>query len=231
MRRRSLELFAGWIDTDLMGHPSGNRIRRPLFALLATGLLVGTAAFAPLTPAVASTHHAKVVVATGDVSCGEVSGSVTYHPPEHHVGTVSEKIKFVFRASHCTTRGSDVKHVLAGSLSETVARPSNACASGIFSHPVTATGSWKAKNLTLHDTTGTFSGWSFVFAANGDVGFEIPNKGGSARITGSFAGSNHGATSSIVSYINLSAKQVRAACLSAHGLASVRITRGRATFS
>jgi hypothetical protein len=76
-----------------------------------------------------------------------------------------------------------------------------------------------------------FSGFSFVEAANGDVGVESPQPGGTARVTGSFAGANRGATSALVSYINLTAAQIRAACLSAKGLTSLTITGGRTRFS
>jgi len=204
--------------------------RRTAVAVAAAALLAGAVALAPLAPAGATKHHAKVIVATGSITCSKVSGSVTYHPAEHHVSTGPVRIVFVFHASHCTTKHSNVKNVTGGSLSEVVTKPTNACASGISSHPVHATGTWTAKKMKLHSTTGTFSGFGFVFANNGDVGVKIPNVGGTAHITGSFAGINHGATSTVVSYVNLTATEIRAACLSPKGLSSLRITRGRATY-
>jgi hypothetical protein len=200
-------------------------------AFFATALLASAGALVPLAPAGATKHPAKIVVATGSITCSSVSGSVTYHPAEHHVGTVPVRIAIVFRTSHCITTGSNVKRVTGGSLSEVVVKPTNACASGIYSHTVHATGTWTAPRMKLRSSTGTFSGFDFAFAANGDVGVAIPNVGGTAHITGSFAGHNHGATSSAVAYINLTAQQVRAACLSSRGLTSLKITGGRATFS
>jgi len=207
-----------------------SRFRGPAVAVVAAALMASVMVLAPLSPAGGATHHAKMLVATGTIACTKVSGSVTYHPAEHHVSTGPVRIVFVFHASHCTTMRSNVKAVTGGSLSEVVTKPTNACASGITTHPVHATGTWTAKNVKLHSTTGTYSGFGFVFATNGDVGVVIPNTGGTAHITGSFAGTNHGATSTVVSYINLTATQIRAECLSPKGLTSVRITSGRVTY-
>ena len=206
-----------------------SRLRSTAATAAAAALLAVVVTVTPLAPAGATNHHVKTVVATGSVTCSKVSGSITYHPAEHHVSTEPVRIVFVFHASQCKTKNSNVKNVTGGSLSEVVVNPTNACASGISSHPVHATGTWTARNMKIHSTTGTYSGFDFVFAANGDVGVVIPNTGGSARITGSFAGTNHGATSTVVGYINLTATQVRAQCLSPQGLSSVKITSGRVT--
>jgi hypothetical protein len=204
--------------------------RRAAVAVVASAFLAAASALAPVVPAGAT--HAKVVVATGTISCSKVSGSITFHPAEHHVGTRPERIAVVFHTSHCVTTGSNVKSVTGGSLSEVITRPTNECASSlaIFSHPVHATGTWTAKRMRLHSTTGTFSGFAFTFATNGDVGVVIPNEGGTAHITGSFAGTNHGASSTAAGFINLTALEVRAACKSPQGLPLLRITSGRVTF-
>ena len=218
-------------DTHFVRGSLRNRPRGVVGTMIAVTMLIGTAALIPPASASPAKSHPKVVVATGSVTCSKISGSISFHPAEHHVGTAREKITFVFRASHCVTSGSNVKNVTSGYLSEVVTRPDNACASGLYSQPLHATGTWTAKNLRLRATTGKFSGFDFVCASNGDVGLVIPNKGGSAQITGSFAGSNHGATSTAVSYMNLTATQVRAACLSSQGLSSLKFTGGRVTFS
>lgn len=233
MGRKSLALRENPTETAIMSTIVGSRFQRAAVAVVAATTLLCTAALVPVAASAATKHHAKVVVATGTISCGQVSGSITFHPAEHHVGTVPERISVVFHASRCTTKGSNVKKVQSGSLSEVITRPTNACLSAmeVLSHAVHASGTWAAGKMKLHSTTGTFSGFAFVFAANGDVGVMIPNNGGTARITGSFAGTNHGATSTAVGYINRTAKEVRAACLSPQGLSSLKITNGRATFS
>ena len=55
-----------------------------------------------------------MVVATGSIICSKVTGSVTSRPAEHHVSTRTVRIVFVFHASHCTTRHSNVKNVTGG---------------------------------------------------------------------------------------------------------------------
>ncbi|HLM94975.1 MAG TPA: hypothetical protein VK283_01595 [Acidimicrobiales bacterium] len=57
------------------------------------------------------------------------------------------------------------------------------------------------------------------------MGFTFPNPGGTTKVTGSFAGSDHGAGSSTTVFFNRTAVQLLAACR-ASGLVSIPVTSG-----
>lgn len=185
------------------------------------------ASFLPLAPA--SAGSTKTVVATGSVTCTQISGTITYHPAEHHVGTTTESQVLTFHAGDCTTKGSNVHHVTGGSLTVVMHRPSNSCLDLLASEASTGTGFWTPKSVAA--TKGAFSGYTIVVNAQGDAGFSIPNTGGTAKLSGSFAGKNHGATSRATVYTNMTAVQFIKACKSSAGLSTQKILGGTATFS
>lgn len=202
------------------------------FANALTALVVVTAMvlFQPSSTATASksTNH-KVVVASGSITCTKVTGSIRFRPAVHHIGTQRETQTVTFRASKCTTRGSNVKHVTSGSLTVVVHRSSNSCISLLSSEHPRGTGTWSPKSV--HSTTASFTGFAFVSSKTGDVGFRVPNAGGSAKVTGSFAGKDHGKHSTATVYTNLTPGQFRSACLSSNGLSAQAIVSGVVTFS
>ncbi len=171
----------------------------------------------------------KVVVATGAIVCTKVTGSVTYHPPVHHVGTTPETQVFSFHASHCTTTGSNVRHVTGGSLTASVHRTVNSCIDLLQAKLSSAKVTWTPRSI--HPSTTHFSGFVFVTNAAGDEGFKLPNPGGTATVAGSFAGKDHGARSSATVYINTTALQFRDACMAPAGVAREAIIGGRVSFS
>ena len=132
----------------------------------------------------------KVVIATGSVVCTKVTGSSTFNPPVRHIGTGPETQVFVFHASGCTTSKSNVKRVTSGSLTVSIHRASNSCVDVLLSQPSKGSGTWKPN--TIHSTTASFSGFSFVNNKTGKAGFTVSNVGGKAVVTGSFAGTDHG---------------------------------------
>ena len=75
----------------------------------------------------------------------------------------------------------------------------------------------------------TFSGHRIVTNSAGDVGFVFPNSGGTTSVTGSFAGSDHGAGSSASAYTDMTEKEVGGNCKSS-GLPSLTGT-GTVTLS
>ncbi len=58
------------------------------------------------------------------------------------------------------------------------------------------------------------------------MGFTFPNPGGTTKVTGSFAGSDHGASSSATVFFDRTAVQLLAACRTS-GLVSMPVTSGR----
>lgn len=171
----------------------------------------------------------KVTVATGSVTCRKVSGSISASPPLRKGGTEPEKMVWSIRASDCTTSKSNIKHVKGGYLTTIARPPTNACGGLVYSHRVLPSFTWNPKSV--HSTSASFSGFSFVQNTAGLEGFTLPNTGGSASVTGSFAGKDHGKRSVITVFTNLTISKFRSACESKAGLATYKIVSGTATFS
>jgi hypothetical protein len=171
----------------------------------------------------------KVTVATGSVTCRKVTGSISLSPPLRKGGTKPEKMTFDFHASDCTTSKSNVKHVKGGGLVDVVQSPTNACGGVVFSKRLQVSFAWTPKSV--HSTSASFSGFSFLQNEAGQEGFTIPNTGGSASAAGSFAGKDHGKRSVVTLYTNLTIAKFRTACKSKVGLTGYKVISGTATFS
>ena len=65
----------------------------------------------------------------------------------------------------------------------------------------------------------------------GEEGFTLPNTRGTASVTGSFAGKNHGSLSRVTVYTNLTIARFRTVCESKAGLTGYKIISGTAKFS
>ncbi len=192
-------------------------------------LIASTAASVLLVATMVPAHGAAKVVATGSVTCTKITGTITYRPAMHHVGTSTEVQTFSFTATHCTTKGSNVKRVISGTLTTTLHRTTNACATLLASEKASGVGHWKPASLA--PTRGIFSGYHVIVAPNGDVGFALPNLGGSAHLTGSFAGRDHGRSSHAALYLAMTGSELLAACNSSAGLSRQTLAGGSVTFS
>jgi len=165
-----------------------------------------------------------VVVATGSVSCTGVTGSVSFSPALTKTGTSPESATISVTSAGCTTSGSDV-HVTSGAGTATLSDPNNSCTGLITPRQLTVDITWTPP--TVHSSAVTFSG--FTVATNGPGGgggFTLPSASGTAKVTGSFAGSDHGAGSTSAVYSSDTVTQLLAACGSAAGLATIPVTSG-----
>ena len=82
---------------------------------------------------------------------------------------------------------------------------------------------------SVHPSSTRISGYSIGVSPTGGGGFTLPNKGGTTTVTGSFAGTDHGASSSSAIYSDESAGQLIAACGSSGGLTSIAVSSGHLT--
>lgn len=218
-------------DTWFVGaHVIGGRMARSRFipvSLALVTMLSLLSGFADSTALAAS--KPKVVVATGSVTCHEVTGTITLSPALRRGGTTPETMVWKLRASGCRTSKSNVKAVTGGTLAIVAHQSTNACGNLVFSRRLQPTFSWAPRSV--HATTATFSGWRFVRNSAGYEGFAMPNVGGTARVTGSFAGTDHGRRSVVTLFTNLTIATFTSACESPAGLARYTVTGGTATFS
>ena len=171
----------------------------------------------------------KVIVATGRVMCRKVTGSITLSPPLQKGGMKPEKMVWKIHVSDCTTTKSNVKHVKGVNMISIVHRPNNACGGVVYSKSMRPSFAWIPKSV--HSTSASFSGFSFLQNKAGEEGFTMPNSGGSASVTGSFAGKDHGKRSVVTLYTNLTIAKFRTACESKAGLPGYKIISGTASFS
>ena len=162
-----------------------------------------------------STSTSAPTVATGSITCSG-TGTVTFDPPLRKGGKSPETVTIAIAASTCTTSGSNVSKVTGASSTLTIHLASNACAALKTSNPAGGHPTWTARwtPSSIASSTVTFSGHAIESNRAGDVGFVFPNSGGTASVTGSFAGSDHGALSSAAAYTDMTEQGVRNTCKS-----------------
>ncbi len=188
------------------------------------------AALVALVAAVLATPASRAsalprAAAKGSVTCASMTGSVTFSPPAKDGGTSPEVQRFTLTATHCTASAKGV-HVTRATIAATVRRPTNSCGALFESAPATGTVTWSTRSMKK--STFRFSSYSLAVSPTGQRGFRLPAPGGTARVTGSFAGADHGARSMAVGYLDLTASQFSAECASGSGLAHHRVVAGRA---
>ena len=126
--------------------------------------------------------------------------------------------------SACTTSGSNVSQVHSGDVTATLSVPSNDCAGLLMSKPVTADVSWQP--TSVHPSHVELSGYSIGVSPSNGGGFILPNHGGTVHVSGSFAGSDNGASSTAAIYSSQTAAQLIGECGSSSGLSSITASSG-----
>jgi len=169
------------------------------------------------------------VDATGGVSCTDVTGTLAFDPPLTNGGTAPETTQITLMASACTTTRSSAQ-VTGATATATLRTPTDSCASLLVPKPVAAAVTWNPSSV--HASVIEFSVYGIVNSpGTGDAGFQLPGSGGTAGVSGSFAGSDDGATSHGAIYTDLPAAQVLSSCAAPGGLASLTLASGSVTLS
>lgn len=196
---------------------------------MAVGLMATLAASCSSSPSsstssTAATTTTTAAVSSGDVSCTGITGALTFSPPLTTKGSAAESTAVSLRASGCTTTGSSGPAVTASTATATISSTTNSCAGLITSRPLTVTVTWSPS--TIRPSVLTFSGYSPVMNSSGQEGFTLPAAGGTAKVSGSFAGSDLGGGSTSQIFSNQTGTQLLTACGSSAGLASLQVTSG-----
>lgn len=173
-----------------------------------------------------SSSPATATLATGSVTCSNITGGLAFSPPLVTEGDSAESTAISLRASGCTTSGSDVSAVTGGKSATAISSPSNACNRVLTTRSLTLKVTWIP--ATIRPSLITFSEYGATSSRAGVVGFTFPNPGGTANVTGSFAGSDNGSRSTATVFFNRTAAQLLATCKSS-GLTSIPVTSGRVT--
>jgi hypothetical protein len=178
--------------------------------------------------AVTPTTLAGGKVATGSVTCTNVTGTIAFNPPLTNGGTSPETTSITLTASGCTPTGSSASTVTGGTATATIQSATNGCLSLLTSKPVAVAVAWSPSSI--HASVATFSGYAIVTDASSHIGFGLPNSGGTASIAGSFAGADNGAASKATTYSGQTQTTLLAACATAAGVPSLAILNGSVTF-
>ncbi|HUY22248.1 MAG TPA: hypothetical protein VMV22_07890 [Acidimicrobiales bacterium] len=188
-----------------------------------------TTAATTSTTGVTPVTAAGGTVATGSVTCTNVTGTITFTPPLTNSGTSAEATRISLAAAGCTTAGSTGIQVASGTATATITSPTNGCVSLLSSKPVVVAVAWSPSSI--HASVASFGGYAIVTDAAQHTGFGLPNAKGTASVDGSFAGTDHGATSTAATYSSLTTTQLLTACGTTAGLAALTIASGTVTLS
>jgi hypothetical protein len=203
-------------------------------------LLVGAAVAMPLsiiaaTGGIASAKTKTTVnVAHDNVTCADVSGTVTFSPPLTLAGTTDHSQTTTVSASlkKCVVSGANAATITKAAVSGTIddASTTGSCTglSGATAVTGDLTTTWSSKDILQPGDTSTTTfnqdvGGTYTKGKNSYGLFEIPGAGGTIGVTGDFTGSNGGATSSIEAQTKDTEAQIVTACESPGGLSSLTI--------
>jgi len=224
-----------------------------MFAAAALALGTGSLVVGLASSASASVRNPPTVTANGTAACGKastgtngISGTITFTPPLKNGGTSSEVTSVKIKEKDCTDTSTNLAAhgILKGKVKQSISSPSstNSCTGLTTSAAETLTVKWTYKNSAgtvldiVNPTTIAFSGYNIVSSTNppwtvsGDEGFQLP--GGSSPSSsgsGSFVGTDAGASSTAVAYLGLTATQLANDCASSGGLATATFAFGAAT--
>jgi hypothetical protein len=128
------------------------------------------------------------------VTCNDVTGSLAFSPPltatGAGAGAGAETGTIRLHATGCATSGSNVSAVGSGTAAVSLTSPTSTCSGVLTLRPVALTTHWTPSTVT--PSVLTFSGYSIASRPTGNGGFSFPDPGGTAKVTGSFAGGRRG---------------------------------------
>jgi len=168
-----------------------------------------------------SGHSAMTSPQPGTVSCTQVTGSVRFDPPLTNDGSASEVASLLLVVKGCAAGGGGSTPRLAHGSTE-LSMTSSSCAN-------LSSGSKTTVNIAISwrptkdgSTEVNFPGYSLT--STSDLGFSLGGEHTSA--SGSYAGTDAGASSTATVTFNLTPAKVEVACGTRKGLKSLKIQTG-----
>lgn len=205
------------------------RLRKVIIGVVSIGMPL-----AVMSTIVSVDAAQALVTGTGTLTCTKITGSVTFTPPLKGTtkNTNSETQKYSLTTTGCkTSGGSNIHSVTKGVVSQTIHTTDTSCnglnygsGSG-FNFTAVWTSTPAAANSVI-----AFSGDTPV-VVSGKAGFKFPNPGGTAAVSGSFPGTNAGATSRAEGITAQTPTALLAPCSTATGLKSIKIVKGSLTLA
>lgn len=157
----------------------------------------------------------------GTVTCSQVTGRVSFEPPLVEGGTASEAATLALTIKGCVAAGGGTSPTVAHGAGE-LPMASNTC-TNLASRTKAGLDiviSWRP--TTDGSTTLSFPG--FTPTTGSSLGLHMGGR--HTRVTGSYAGSDRGATSTAAMTFGSSPADVTSACASSTGLKRLKIQAG-----
>ena len=111
-------------------------LRLSLLVPLGMVAILGAACSSSPSPS-AAPPTTTLTLATGEVTCNNITGSLTFSPPLTTKGGSSESTAIVLTAAGCTTKGSNVSTVTGATESATITSATNSCTGLLTSRALT----------------------------------------------------------------------------------------------
>jgi hypothetical protein len=193
----------------------------PLATLVAVGASTGTAG-------------ATAPAQAGTIKCTKATGTATANPPITTAGTktvTKETLSFSATVTSCkASAGANPTKGVASTkfVVNAAGGYANSCTSllKVTGKPV-MTIAWN-RATPLANSVVTFPNFTILNLLSGDIGFKLPGTG-KATGTGSYMGTNKGASSTVTFYLNNTATAFLAACGTKAGISSFKIVSGSGT--
>jgi hypothetical protein len=203
---------------------SSFRILLSIAAALA--LALGTAVMVGVSSAGATL---PTITANGTINCVTVGGKISFTPPIETTGdSNSDRAAIAASLKACTFTSTNLPagSILSGKvttsiITTTVDNSANACAGLGTSRATVLTIKWVDKNSAgtalahVVASTVSFSGFDILVNGLNQPGFDLPqDTGGTASATGSFTGTNSGASSESNVFAKKTLTQIGTSCSS-----------------
>jgi hypothetical protein len=174
----------------------------------------------------ATSQQGTVEAATGTISCA-VGGEVTFSPGLTNTPVTPVTMAVTLDLNRCTAKATD--HASPYGLATTKETLVGADCTTVFvlapPIPIAATVTWGP--AAIADTSVDFPGFqASTQGSTMDAGFLLPGTTGAASATGSYTGSDGGATSHVSAWTTKTLSQLTAGCARTTGLTKLHV-RGK----
>jgi hypothetical protein len=216
--------------------PKGGMMLKKLWiSAAAVALPLAMVGVVGATPAFGSV---PTITANGTVTCTTLGGKIGFSPALHTTGTSNTDTSSIkVKLSGCSTTSTNLPagSVITGTatskiVTTTTDNSANACGGLATSRSSVQTVKWSDKSSSgvalahLTNSVVSFSGFDVLVNGSGEPGFDLPqDTGGTASATGSFIGTNNGATSEANIFAKKTATQITTTCGKATGMASLAL--------
>jgi len=167
------------------------------------------------------------VTATGSVRCSGITGFIAFSPPLTTSGESPETATIVASALRCSILRSDVSVISSVVVTANITGGTSSCSGFATSTAITLDVDWRP--TTIGQSLVTFSGFMVASDTKGNSEFVLPGTGHGAKVQGSFAGNDRGATSTASFFTTLGTSQLSRCPTRSPGLSSIKIGTGEFT--